>query len=267
MRIAHITDCHVVVAGDRMADRIDSGAQLERAVVRLRGLDPAPDLVVATGDLTNDARPAEYDRLIELLEPLDLPLLPIPGNHDARGELRRRFSGLPDGDTDDPIDHVIDLDAGLRIVALDTTVPGEAHGLLRPDQLDWLHATLADHTGPTVIAQHHPPFLSGIDWMDRFALRSFDDELAVIERHAHVVAVLCGHYHRPSTVHVAGTVVWCAPSSAAQIALDVPQVTYTTEQSGFAVHDIAPDGLVRTHLVVTDPLERWRPAWSLAADE
>ena len=76
------------------------------------------------------------------------------GNHDERAAYAR---GLFDSDDDGAQDRVHEVD-GLRIVALDTSVPGYHHGELRPEQLAWLAdvlATPAEHG--TLLAMHHPP--------------------------------------------------------------------------------------------------------------
>ena len=271
MRIAHLTDTHIVGVGELMADRVDSRAALERAIDRIMDLDPLPDLVVATGDLVNDGRADQYDILGQVLARLSMRLVVCPGNHDDRTELRRRFGHMPEGEPHQPADHVVEVSTAgptYRVIVLDTTTPGEHGGRLEHEQLVWLDEQLtaaAEH--PTVLLQHHPPFLAGIPWMDDVALADIRAELTVLERHAHLVAVLSGHYHRSISVGIGNAVAWCAPSSAVQIDLTAPDPVYTSEPPGFAVHDIDADGRVRTHVVAVTDAERWRPAWSLAADE
>lgn len=264
MRIAHISDCHIVDPGQTVADRVDSAAALARVVARIGALDPAPDLVVATGDLVNNGSAHEYDRLTDLLAPLRAPVLPCPGNHDDRTELRRRFAVLPNGAPGDPIDHVVDA-GGVRFACLDTSIPGRNDGRLTDHQIAWLDAELgAEPDQPTVVVQHHPPFLSGAEWMDRYALDAIRAECGVLARHDHVIAVLAGHYHRALGVRLpGGTLAWCAPSAAVQLDLDAPDTTYTAEAPAFAVHDLAGDGALRTAIVTVADLDSWRPAWSL----
>lgn len=264
MRIVHVTDCHVVAPGELVADRIDAAAALHRAIDRIEALAIPPDLVLATGDLVNDGRADQYDRLLDVLGRLDAPIVPVPGNHDDRTELRSRFEVLPAGGPDDPIDHVVTVD-DVRIVCLDTTIPGHHDGDLDAGQLAWLDARLAEAgDGPTLVAQHHPPFLSGIAWMDEFPLDARGAERDVLARHRGVTAVLAGHHHRASATAVAGTIAWCAPSTSSTIDLDATAVTYTSASPGFAVHDLEPDGTLRTHVVTTDPADAWQPSWATA---
>lgn len=269
MRIAHITDTHVVEPGGFVADRIDPTAALERTVARILELDPLPDVVLATGDLVNDGAPAQYDQLMSILAPLPMPVVACAGNHDDRTELRRCFPNLPSGGPDDPIDYVRDLitDSGaVRFVVLDTTEPGEHGGHLGDVQLAWLDGQLAASDAPVIVVQHHPPFLAGIAWMDDVALDNIDDEVAVLARHESVRSVVGGHYHRPITVGLGRAVGWCAPSSTVQIDVAAADPTYTSEPPAFALHDIGEHGQLHTHVITLTDAERWRPAWSLAAD-
>lgn len=266
MLIAQISDCHIVSRDEVFADRVDSAAGLVRAIETIAALDLRPDLVLATGDLVNDARPEQYDRLGELLSELTIPLVPLPGNHDDRTELRRRYPGsVPDGSPEQPIDHVVDV-GPVRIVCLDTTIPGRNDGRLRSDQLDWLDATLtAAPDRPTMVAQHHPPTSSGLIWMDEHcAFDGGDREAAVIGRHPHVEAVVSGHLHRSFQTRYAGTISVTCPSTAGQLALGLsdPTTRYTTEPTGFVLHHWRPEVGLTSHLVPVGSFDTWSPSWA-----
>ncbi|MEM1334314.1 MAG: metallophosphoesterase, partial [Actinomycetota bacterium] len=190
--IGQLTDTHVVADGVTAADTttgIDNNGRLRSAVASILA-EPAPlDAVVVTGDLVNDARVEEYDTAVELLAPLAAQrgpgtpasvgnrLLPIPGNHDRPGELRRRFPNVPWADTEHT-SWVTDV-GGVRLIGLDSTRVRagvvEHGGAVDADRLDWLDRVLGiAHDGPTVLAMHHPPFASGIWWMDRWGFEGLD---------------------------------------------------------------------------------------------
>jgi Icc protein len=262
MRILQISDCHVGRPGELMADRVDAAAMLRRTVRRIHDLVPAADLVLATGDLVNDGLPAQYDELMDVLGGLDIPVLPCPGNHDDRTELRRRFPDLPTGRADEPIDHVVEW-GELVLIGLDTTVVGEHVGRLEPAQLTWLDRRLAAAGDrPVVVFQHHPPFRCGVPWMDRFALAQIDEERAVIERHRNVVAVLAGHYHLPLHHRIGTASGWSMASTAALIDAQAAVAGYTDEPPVFGVHSIDDAGAVTTRVVPVSEFERWRPSWA-----
>jgi Icc protein len=264
--VAQITDCHIVEPGGFVADRIDPAPALERALSTLAAAPIRPDLVVGTGDLVNDGRPSQYDRLQELLADLDVPFVPVPGNHDDRSELRRRFADvLPEGGPDDPIDHVIDL-GPLRLVLLDTQIPGTTAGRLTSAQLAWLHERLAEAADrPVVVFQHHPPFTTGIGFMDRDRFEGGAEYAEVLARHGHVELVSCGHLHRTIVRRFGGTVAatWPATSVALDLGLGDTPVHYTDEPTGVVLHHWDRDAGLRSHVLAAGDHERWIPAWAL----
>src|SRR5947209_8782074 len=121
MLIAHITDLHVTAPGTMLLGIVDTASALERAVAALNRLDPSPDVAVLTGDLVESGAPEEYAHLRALLAPLRMPILAIPGNHDAREPMREAFIGDGYLPRQGFLNYVID-DYSLRIVGLDTLV-------------------------------------------------------------------------------------------------------------------------------------------------
>ena len=156
MLIAQITDSHILAPGELLSDRVDTAALLATAVAHLNALRPRPDLVRCTGDLVNDGLPAQYANAAAILAALEIPLVLVPGNHDDRSQLRAHFPQVPPGGPDDRIDYVLD-DHPLRIVGLDTTVPGHGGGRIVAEQAAWLDGVLgAAPDRATMIFQHHP---------------------------------------------------------------------------------------------------------------
>lgn len=262
MLLAQITDFHLMGPGRRLGDRVDTAAHLREAVAHLNAMEPRPAVVLATGDLVNDGTPEQYRQLGDILGRLEIEILPIPGNHDDRSGLRDLFAGVvPDGDPDNPVDYVVDR-GPLRLVGLDTTVPGEHPGLLERDQLAWLDAVLCEAPDrPTVVFQHHPPFLTGIDWMDASGLAGREREADLLSRHPQVRAVLCGHIHRPIQCRVGAAVASTWPSTGAQVALalDGAPFGYVDEPAAVALHRwTEADGLV-SHLSYVNGPDRWVP--------
>lgn len=223
MLIAQITDTHISTPDGRNDRYFETAEHLRRAVAHVNGLAPRPDLVVATGDLVERGEVAEYGRLRELLAPLAMPVFLIPGNHDHRDHLREVFADhayLPGGG--DFLQYSIE-DWPVRLVALDTLVPGKSSGRLCEARLTWLDARLAEAPArTTVVLMHHPPFATGIAAMDGMGLEGIDALAEVIRRHPQVERIVCGHLHRPIVRRFAGTVACTCPSTAHQIALDLP---------------------------------------------
>jgi len=221
MLVAQISDLHVRPAGQRYKNAVDSNRMFADAVAHLNRLDPRPDLVLITGDLVDEGQEAEYDSLRALLAKLELPCLLMPGNHDDREVLARSFPDHAYLPAHGPKHFVIDRPP-LRIVALDTTVPGDHHGEVDDAGLAWLEATLAAAQGaPTLVLMHHPPIVSGIPYLDKYMCRRPERIADVIGRFGNVERVLCGHVHRPILRRWAGTLLVSCPSTATQIALNL----------------------------------------------
>ncbi len=265
-----------------MGGRVPTDQLLVAAVRACNAMDPAPDLIVGTGDLVNDGdQPAgaadQYRNLAEILSELRSPTLLIPGNHDNRAQMRSILSKyLPDsaiaGDLQDaasdrrPLNYVVDS-FPVRIIALDTTIPGVHHGEIGKNQIDWLRDRLEEQpVRPTVIIQHHPPFATGIEFMDEMGLRDARDLEQVVAQHPQVLAVLCGHLHRSIVARFAQTVAITAPSTGAQLALRLngERYGYSSEAPSIALHLWEPEDphRLRSHLVAIDEGEIWVPDWA-----
>ena len=226
----------------------DPTARLAAAVESVLALG-RPDAVLVSGDLADHASDQEYERVRELLAPLRAPLHVLAGNHDDRRALHRHF-GVPGADGE-PVQYSADL-GPVRLVVLDTTIPGKDPGALDGGRLDWLDAELAAAPeAPTIVAMHHPPVLTGsavwddlgLPLADRRALRD------VIASHRQVRRVVAGHVHRTMTGDLAGTPVLTVPSTYVQARLnfDSQELELTPDPAGFGVH-VVVDGELTSHV-------------------
>jgi 3',5'-cyclic AMP phosphodiesterase CpdA len=212
--IAHLSDVHLLAHGVRQYGAVEPEDGLRQALVRLARLDPVPQALVFTGDLADRGEPDAYKRLRELVEPaaagMGAQVVWVMGNHDARAPYAE---GLFDSDDDGPQDRVYDV-AGLRIVALDTSVPDYHHGDLTDGQLDWLRdvlSTPAEHG--TVLAMHHPPI--PVPTLEPAAIIELlgQDRLAAVVAGSDVRQILGGHFHYSSHSTFAGVPVSVASAS------------------------------------------------------
>lgn len=250
MLIAQITDTHVLAGEGNTPGGGDPSKHLLMVVRALNALEPRPDVVLVTGDLTTDGNDEDYRHLRGILDQLDMPFYVMPGNHDDRGCIRAAFRHdgyLPESGY---LNYVVD-GYPVRIVCLDTLHDGHDGGRLCLDRLQWLEATLAeDRSVPTVVAMHHPPFLTGLAPFDRDPLEGADAFAAIVAGNPHVERVLCGHLHRPVETRWHGLTVGVAPSTAFEIALDLregaPFRLVNGAAPGYQLHLLTRGGLV-TH--------------------
>ncbi len=260
MLLAQLTDLHVCPMGVAANRVVESNTLVERALRMVSRMRPAPDAVILSGDLAENGLLAEYEVLVGLLgRYLDCPVYAIPGNHDRRENFRRALGHLP-GVTSDPefVQYTIETHP-VRLVMLDTLVPGGGYGRLSPGQLAWLDRTLstpgatpgaAGGEKPTIVVMHHPPFDCGIAHMDRIKLADAEAFAAIIARHPQVRRILCGHVHRPVTTRVAHAIASISPSVAHQVVLDLDPAgpsAFVMEPPAFQVHHINGTGEIVSH--------------------
>lgn len=252
MLIAQLSDLHLRPKGELYQDLVDSNAMFAAALDHLAGLDPAPDLVLLTGDVVDEGKAAEYDVAREMLAAIAAPLLIIPGNHDDRELFRAAFADRMPMPAEGPI-HFVRDHGHLRIVALDVTVPGEHHGAFDEACGQWLDGVLSEQPDrPTLVMMHQPPIRSGIDCIDDYNCRDGDRLAALIARHPQVERVLCGDVHRFLQARFGGTLLVAAPSTTTAIALRLSPkaepASFVEPPAMLLHHLIAGQGLV-THFV------------------
>ncbi|HVK24339.1 MAG TPA: metallophosphoesterase [Actinokineospora sp.] len=197
--LAHLSDPHFDL-GARARDRA------ARAMAYLNGLTGLTAVVV-TGDIANNGLPEEYVEAAEVLRGPH-PMAFTTGNHDARAP----FTALA------PPNKVHRL-PGCAVVTCDSLIPGDDAGRLSDDTLRWLDATLAELDEPTFVCLHHPPVPLGHPYIDAIGLREPEALAAVVERHPHVRAVLCGHAHTAAASTFAGRPLLVAPGVVSTVRL------------------------------------------------
>lgn len=256
MILVHLTDLHVRPIGMASSRVAETNMLTERALRAVRNLNTQPDAIVISGDLTENGLATEYAVLSEMLGRLiRVPVYVIPGNHDRREVLKQELAHLP-GVTDDPIYVRYAVNAhDIRLVMLDTVIPGSGAGQQSAEQLAWLDETLgAEPEKPTIVVMHHPPFLCGIVHMDTIALRDPSGFIGVIAKHPQVRRILCGHHHRPINASVAHTIASVGPSVAHQVefALAGEPAFWNLEPPAFQVLLTIPGNGIIAHTVYVE---------------
>lgn len=252
MLIAQITDVHIGFEPGNHEEF--NRKRLDSIIDALLALKRPPDIMLATGDLTESGTPQSYEWLLEALGRCPWPIHVIPGNHDLRSPLLAAF---PDTPTNDGFIQY-EIDAGpLRIIMLDTLEEGRHGGSFCERRAAWLDAKLSEQPNrPTLLASHHPPTEVGIAWMsaasrEPWVLRFAD----VVSRHSQVVRLLAGHIHRPIFTGWAGTTLSVTPSTAPAVALDLRPISLVpdgrdmvvAEPPAYALHEWT-DNMLISHL-------------------
>ena len=220
MLIAQISDLHLRTDGSLLQDRIDTRQALENCIAHVNGLDPRPELVLATGDLVDLALAEDYPVLRRALSRLEMPVYVIPGNHDDRDAMRRAFGDLGYFPEEGGFLNYTVEEYPLRMIGIDTLLPGQVSGGLCADRLRWLADRLAEQPErPTMIFMHHPPFASGIAFLDTPPFEGAEAMARIVAANRQVRQIVCGHIHRAIHVNWAGTCAAVAPSTVYQMPL------------------------------------------------
>ncbi|PKQ34090.1 MAG: phosphodiesterase [Actinobacteria bacterium HGW-Actinobacteria-11] len=264
--LIHVSDPHFLAGGASLGGRYDVEANFARTLEAIRAVHPHPTAIVVTGDLADLGEPDAYRRLRASVEPaaeeLGAPIVWVAGNHDERPALR---AGLLDLEpTEEPVTGVWDL-GGLRLVALDTSVPGWHHGDLDAGQLSWLADQLAQPAPHgTVLAMHHPPLPSHLPLFDILELRH-QDELADVIRGSDVRGILAGHLHYSSHGMFAGVPVSVASATCytMNVARPAAEVNGMDAAQAFQMVHVYPDTITHTVVPVTDAVtgDYFSEAW------
>ena len=230
MLIAQITDLHL--GATHGGPDATNEARLDEVLARLKAMDPRPELLLVTGDLTESGDAASFRAVAERLEGFGCPVLLSIGNHDDRANFRAQFpmiggakSGVGDGGDDgsgDFIQYVHEAEA-LRVIVLDSVDADRHGGAFCEARARWLAARLdeAPHA-PTLVTIHHPPIESGIGWMTVAPHEPWVERLSgVLAGRGNVIALLSGHLHRPIVSHWADQTVVVCPSVAPPVALEL----------------------------------------------
>jgi Icc protein len=248
LRIVQVSDTHLVPDTGSEIYGANPHASLAGVLEDALALDPPPDHLIATGDLTEDGSAASYAHLRELLLGTRLPVQVIPGNHDNLTEMKRSLVGGMIR-----MDEMLDVD-DWRLVLVDSQCEGKAYGRITSADLERLDRTLAETPRPCLIALHHSPTppcpYPGCH------LRNESEFLDLLSRHANARVVIAGHAHTKIERVVGDAALFTTPSTCAE-AVHAPQChrseppeasdfwnshSFLGERHGYRWLDLQPDG-------------------------
>lgn len=253
MLIAQISDTHIAGPGLKTYGIAPMAENLARCVKHINAQSLKPDLVLLSGDVTNDFTRNEARHAADLLAALDCPYYLVPGNHDDRDVLWDVFGGAAcPARAGEFINYVIDGDE-LRIIALDTLWNGQAGGMMCKARATWLRDCLAKggHQ-PTVIFMHHPPLKCGILETDDDGFAGADLLGDIVIDYPNIMRILCGHIHLLTHSRWRGTIVTTAPSMGMQLDLDLTKAApsrFLLSDPAYLLHHWTPERELITHTI------------------
>lgn len=241
LRVLQITDPHLMADPDGalLGVRTRDSLAAVLAQVRADGRESA-DLVLATGDLAQDATDEAYRVFAEQMAMFSCSVSWIPGNHDHRERLQK--SAEKNGSSQRRF-----LLGGWQILLLDSSVSGQVHGFLSERELDFLEQSLSEHPSlPTLIALHHHPVSIGTRWMESIGLHNREAFWQVLDRHAQVRCVLWGHIHQELDTRRQQVRLLATPSTCIQFESGARDFSVENKAPGYRWLELYPDGRLET---------------------
>jgi Icc protein len=235
LRVIQITDTHLFADRDREMRGIITSKSLQIVLDKVRELHP--DLLLLTGDLSQDETAESYQLLSSLITPLTISTYWIPGNHDRIDLMEQILQSPP-----------IYLDksfavGGWHFLLLNSTIAGSIAGELSAESLAWLDDRLQEiGDRPTLIALHHPPFFPNPNW-ESTILQNPDNFWLLGDRYPQIKIVLSGHIHQEFEACREGVSYLATPSTCTQF--DVPEDSAFTlgyAEPGLRVLELYSDG-------------------------
>ncbi len=263
MLIAQISDTHLAGWGKKTFNVAPMAENLTRCVAHINALNPQPDVVLVTGDISNNGTADECERAADILGHLNCPFYVIPGNHDNRETLVSVFgeTACPT-ESKDFVNYVIE-GYPIRLIALDSTIPNAPGGEICEARAAWLDDRLREaKKQPTVIFMHHPPVKFGVVETDIDGFIGADRLGNVIEKYDNIERLICGHIHLPALAKWRGTIVSTAPSIGMRLVLDLTLELpsgYILEEPSYQLHYWSPENNLITHTVIVRENENIYP--------
>lgn len=242
LRIAQITDCHVSAAPDTLYRGQDPVKNLQAVLSHVRSQNP--DLVLATGDLSEDGSEDSYRLIKDLFDLVGVPVLALPGNHDDPGLLKEHFPGSP-------VDDIAVTENGAwQLIRVNSCLPGQPHGRVADQMLAALKKTLGKDPGrPRLLALHHQPLVTNSPWIDKYRLMDAGPFLDLVIGNTDVKAVIWGHIHQPFETKINQTLMLGSPSSVANSLPGTESFTLNDEGPAYRWLELEPDGNISSEVV------------------
>ena len=241
VNLVQITDCHIFDNADEKLRGLNTRCSFEAVKAAIAGGGKDLDLLLATGDLSQDGSAASYRYLAQQFDDLGIPTFWLPGNHDEPELMPRHFTG-------DSVHAAKRVLAGAwQVVLLDSTIAGEVHGRVSDTQLSFMDNALRQYPDRhALVCLHHQALETGSEWIDLKGLRDAAQLRSRMAQHDNIRAVIWGHVHQESHVSMAGVEWMSTPSSCVQFKPGSREFAIGDESPGYRQIRLFADGSLET---------------------
>ena len=238
--LVQLSDSHLFAEADGTLLGLNTRDSLQGVIELVRAQQRRIDLVLATGDLSQDGTLESYQQFRDMTRQIDAPARWIPGNHDEPQIMAHAAVHS------DLLEPVVDI-GHWRVTLLDSAVPGSVPGYLQDQQLQRLAQALSEAPNRHhLVCFHHHPVPIGCAWMEPIGLRNPDALFAVLDRFPQVRAVLWGHVHQEIDRERNGVRLLASPSTCIQFAPGSEDFKVSEQAPGYRWLRLHADGRLET---------------------
>ena len=247
VRLVQVTDSHIFESAEASLYGMNTRDSFRAVMAAVRAAGDRLDLLLATGDLAQDGSAGAYRFLADRIADFGKPTFWLPGNHDDADTMRRNFVG------ENIHAEKLVLIGGWVIILLDSTIPGEVHGSVADEQMEFMDRALCRHSGRhALVCLHHQARESGSAWIDGKGLRDAERLRRRLAAHANLRAVIWGHVHQEARQSVDGVEWMSSPSSCVQFKPGSREFALGDEKPGCRYLGLNADGSIETSVVRVD---------------
>ncbi|XOZ33354.1 3',5'-cyclic-AMP phosphodiesterase [Halomonadaceae bacterium KBTZ08] len=240
LHVLQITDPHLLGDPDGRLLGMNTRRTLDAVLSHVRAHYGQPDLVLATGDISQDGSDASYQHFQERTAFFEGPVFWFAGNHDVLAAMSRTIAGTRSAERRY-------RGRGWQLIFLDSSVPEQVHGHLGEQELAYLEACLREYPNDhALVCLHHHPVRIGAEWMNTIGLQDHEALFEVLARHSQVRGLLCGHIHQSLDQQANGWRMLASPSTCFQFLPDSESFAVDSAPPGYRWLVLYPDGRIRS---------------------
>ena len=246
VRIVQITDTHLYAEAHGTLLKMNTRDSFNHVVKAVKEREPDIDIILATGDIAQDASEQAYRLFMDSMRDFKAPYFWIPGNHDVASEMERIAEGSS------ATEKLIKVNNWL-ILLLDTSEVGQVHGSLAVEELEFLNTSLKRYQDDEsvehiLITMHHNPTRGNAGWMKDIGLRNAKAFWKFVGLSDKVRCVLYGHVHQSLDFEHEGVRCLCTPSTCIQFKPNVTNFELDKENPGYRNLQLFADGSIETEV-------------------
>lgn len=253
INVLQITDTHLYAVFTGTLLKMNTHRSLSAVLEKVAEREQQIDLILATGDIAQDASPSAYQHFMVYMEKFDAPVRWIPGNHDS-GEVMHEVSA------EMGFSNKVEVIGNWQFIMLDSSRTNHVDGYLGEGELKFLESALTEAEinaaiEHSLVTLHHNPVPGSSSWMKDIGLRNDREFLDLLKRHRTVRCVVYGHIHQELDFNVGDIRFFCTPSTCIQFKPEVIDFALDPLNPGYRRLKLFKDGTIESEVVRIDSSE------------